>query len=220
MSPRVGLYLFRCNEKFYPSVVVCTATTDDGNRSSTVCACGSPKQGPCNLPRGVYGDIIEILTDLVTRPAQCEPKEHKFGMVFYDIVRPWSVALGDPAVRMGRTTPKNRKVAARSWNQEKTGVLDWTARGSPPFVLPGTGPGRMAEFSNPVEVETGGLKAFSVPTQACDGDGFDHNSTTSAAFSLAVTSHNARIIHGPSLFLRIFVSIRIVGWPSLPLLHK
>ena len=78
----------------------------------------------------------------------------------------------------------------------------------------------MAEFSNPVEVETGGIKAFSVPTQACDGDGFDHTSTTSAAFSLAVPSHNARIIHGPSLFLSICVSIRIVGWPSPPLLHK
>ena len=61
-----------------------------------------------------------MLTDLVTRPAQCEPNEHKFGMVFYDIVPPWSVALGDPAVRVGRTTPLSRTVPARSWNQEKT----------------------------------------------------------------------------------------------------
>ena len=68
----------------------------------------------------------------------------------------------------------------------------------------------MAEFSNNVEVETGGIKAFSVLTQACDGDGFDHNSTTTATISLAV----------PSLFLSICVSIRIVGWPSPPLLHK
>ena len=101
------------------------------------------------------------------------------------------------------------------------GILDWTARGSPHHsCCQDTRPGRMAEFSNPVEVETGGIKAFSVPTQACDGDGFDHNSTTSATFSLAIPSHNARIIHGPSLFLRIYVSIRIVGWPSLPLFHK
>ena len=64
----------------------------------------------------------------------------------------------------------------------------------------------MAEFSNPAEVETGGIKAFSVLTQTCDGDGFDHTSTTSAAFSLGVPSHNARIIHGPSLFLRICVN--------------
>ena len=120
MSSRVGLYLFQRNEKLYPSVAVCAATTDDGNRSSTVCACGSPKQGPCNLLRGVYGEIIEMLTDLVTRPAQCEPKEQKFCMVFYDIVPPWSVALGDPAVRVRRTTPLSRTVAARSWNQAKT----------------------------------------------------------------------------------------------------
>ena len=78
-------------------------------------------RGPCNLPRGVYGAIVEMLTDLVTRPAQREPKEQKFGMVFYDTVPPWSVALGDPAVRVGRTTPLSRTVAARSWNQEKTG---------------------------------------------------------------------------------------------------
>ena len=62
----------------------------------------------------------KLQTDLVSRPAQCEPKEQKFGMVFYDIVPPWSVALGDPAVRVGRTTPLSRTVAARSWNQEKT----------------------------------------------------------------------------------------------------
>ena len=61
--------------KFYPSVVVCTATTDDGNRSFTVCACGSLEQRPRNLLRGVCGAIVEMLTDLVTRPAQRESKE-------------------------------------------------------------------------------------------------------------------------------------------------
>ena len=75
MSPRVGLYFFRSNGKFYPSVVVCTATTDDGKRSSTVCAGGSLEQRPCNLPRGVYGAIGQMLTDLVTWPAQRESKE-------------------------------------------------------------------------------------------------------------------------------------------------
>ena len=98
-------------------------------------------------------------------------------------------------VRVGRTTPLSRTVAARSWNQETTGY--WI--GLPEALhtiraarIPDSG--RMAEFSNPVEVETGGIKAFSVPTQACDGDGFDHNSTISATFSLAIPSHNARII--------------------------
>ena len=42
----------------------------------------------------MYGEIIEMLIGLVARPAQCEPKEQKFGMVFYDMVPPWSVALG------------------------------------------------------------------------------------------------------------------------------
>ena len=67
MSPRVGLYLCRWNDKFYPAVDVGAATTDDGSRSSTVCACCSPKQRTHNLTTGVYEGMIEMLTDLVAR---------------------------------------------------------------------------------------------------------------------------------------------------------
>ena len=49
VSPRVGLYLCRWNDKFHPAVDVGAATTDDGNRSPTVCACCTSKQRPYNL---------------------------------------------------------------------------------------------------------------------------------------------------------------------------
>ena len=44
MSPRVESCLCRWNEKFYTTVAVSAAATDDGKRSSTVCACFSLKQ--------------------------------------------------------------------------------------------------------------------------------------------------------------------------------
>ena len=75
MSPRVGPHHRRWDDKFYPSVVVCAATTDDRNRSSTVCPCCSRKQRPCNLTTGVYVWIIETRTDRVTRPVQLELQE-------------------------------------------------------------------------------------------------------------------------------------------------
>ena len=74
-SSAARLYFCRSNGTFYPIVVVCAETTHDGKRSSTVSACGSPKQRPCNFPRGVYGAIVQMLTDLVARPAQRESKE-------------------------------------------------------------------------------------------------------------------------------------------------
>ena len=75
MSLRVGLYLCRWNEKIYPAVAAGAATTDDGNRSPTVCACCSLKQRPCNLTTRAYGRMRCLLILLPVRAATQSSRE-------------------------------------------------------------------------------------------------------------------------------------------------
>ena len=96
VSPRVGLYLCRSNGKFYPSVVVCAATTDDGKQIfHSFSHAGTPKQGPCNFAKRRCMERL-LRCSLIWLPGQrnVSRRSREFGMVFYDMVPPWSVALG------------------------------------------------------------------------------------------------------------------------------
>ena len=88
--PAFSTFIFRCrlffcvrrrcrhgsNRTSVDETIICAATTDDPNRSSTVCSCMLFTEAEAyNLTKCVYGWMIEILTDRVTHPVQREPKK-------------------------------------------------------------------------------------------------------------------------------------------------